>query len=192
MLIVERLIDMRACPRAVKWVAERLDSSPEDLWRGCADGSWLLWIAAALSKMPSPCDNEGLHQLAVLAACDCTRTVLHVVPDGEDLPVRAIGTAEDWARGDATEDDCWAVYADMRQCVWRAHELAPRNAILAAQGTVRAVVCATRAGDARDAGECVAQASPPGTWAAVRAQCADLVRARIPFSAVEAAWSSAC
>lgn len=44
------------------------------------------------------------RRAAVWAACQCARTVLHLVPEGEDRPRLAIETAEAWTRGEATAD----------------------------------------------------------------------------------------
>lgn len=58
--------------------------------------------------------RELLRQLAhadlraaVWGACQCARTVLHCVPEGEMRPGVAIETAEAWVRGRATRDACW-------------------------------------------------------------------------------------
>ena len=57
----------------------------------------MLWL---LGKIPST-DRKIL----VLAACECARQSLHLVPEGEDRPRLAIETAEKWARGEASIEE---------------------------------------------------------------------------------------
>lgn len=59
-----------------------------DAWEGCEDARWMLYEA---------CDAGVDHRLITLAACDCARTVVRLVPGGERRPLRAIEAAEAWA-----------------------------------------------------------------------------------------------
>lgn len=43
------------------------------------------------------------QRAAMWCACKCARTVLHLVPEGEDRPRGAIEVAEEWVRGNATK-----------------------------------------------------------------------------------------
>ena len=47
------------------------------------------------------------RRAAVWCACRCARTVLHLVPEGEHRPKRAIERSEGWARGKTTAEACW-------------------------------------------------------------------------------------
>jgi hypothetical protein len=58
----------------------------------------MLWLIGKLSGKPESNKRKKL----VLAACECARLSLHILPDGEDRPRIAIETAEKWARGEAT------------------------------------------------------------------------------------------
>ena len=87
----DQLKRMSACTDAREWA----ESQPNayTAWRTCPRGDWLMWWLS----------RAGLdRKTLVLAACDCARLVLHLVPDGEDRPRVAIETAEAWARGEAT------------------------------------------------------------------------------------------
>ena len=73
---------------------------------------------ADAEAMLRACERVDRRRL-VLAACACARTVLHLVPAGEDRPRVAIETAERWARGEATLDEvqrareaAWGAYYD--------------------------------------------------------------------------------
>ena len=95
-----KLLDMDACPDAVKWVGRR---GPKTAWRDCKRGDWMLWAAARLGVD---------RKLLVLTACDCAEIALKYVPEGEDRPAKAIATARAWCEGDATIEDCQkAAYA---------------------------------------------------------------------------------
>ena len=74
-----------------------------EAWEPCEDARWMLHAAASV----------GVDRcLVVLAACACARTSLRYVPEGEARPLRAIETAEAWARGEATAEQArTAAYA---------------------------------------------------------------------------------
>ena len=84
----DELIKMNACAEAVKWVGRK---SLKTAWAKCRRADWMLWYAART------CDRK----LVVLAACACVRTALKYVAVGELRPLKAIETAEAWARGKA-------------------------------------------------------------------------------------------
>ena len=66
----------------------------------CLDRRWLTWLAGALMRR-----GHLRREVIVLCACACARTALQHVPSGEDRPLRAIETAEQRARGEATVDE---------------------------------------------------------------------------------------
>jgi len=93
------LARLGACEDAVLWAMQQPD--PEAAWRSCERGDWMLWLTAKLAGPPGDDSRRPL----VLAACECARLVLHLLPVGEDRPRRAIEMAEHWAKGDMTLDD---------------------------------------------------------------------------------------
>lgn len=89
---IEMLRRDDACSEAMAWATET-KGSPQSLWDACERADWLLWLAARVGAD---------RKLVVLAACACARTALPHVRAGELRPLRAIETAEAWARGEAT------------------------------------------------------------------------------------------
>ena len=67
-------------------------------------GPWLTSWGQDAYDMLLASSGVKRHRLA-MAACDCAEAVLHLVPAGEDLPQKAIGTARAWCRGEASIDD---------------------------------------------------------------------------------------
>ena len=90
-----KLSPLGACNNAVAWAATQ--PSATVAWRECKRGDWMLWLCGKLSGEP---ESESRRKL-VLAACACARLSLHHVKASEFRPLRAIETAEAWARGDA-------------------------------------------------------------------------------------------
>ena len=90
-----------ACHEAVEWA--RTQKSATAAWNNCERGDHMLWIAGKLSGDP----DSASRKLVVLAACACARLSLGFVLPGEARPLKAIETAEAWARGRAgvTLDD---------------------------------------------------------------------------------------
>jgi hypothetical protein len=86
----EWLVRHKACAEALEWLGDR---TPQQAWDECPDPRWMLWWLGH-----TPHDRKTL----VLCVCEIARTVLHLVPEGEDRPRIAIETAEAWARGNAT------------------------------------------------------------------------------------------
>jgi len=104
MNLADTLTRIGACREAIRWV-EGLPArtSTKRAWTLCERGDWLEWLVVRL-------DID--RKLAVTARCRIARTVLHLVPAGEDRPRVAIETAEAWVRGDATEEQAHdAAYA---------------------------------------------------------------------------------
>src|SRR5690242_11317253 len=89
------LTRLRACTEAREWAEGK---SIAETWQQCERGDWLLWLCGNMAN------KEGwpTRQQVVLAACACARTALRFVKEGEERPLRAIETAEKWARGEAT------------------------------------------------------------------------------------------
>ncbi len=98
-LFADKLQQIDACDEAIEWVGSR---SAAEAWRDCPRGDWMLWLLARVGA-----DRRRI----VLAACECARTALPYVPEGEDRPRIAIETAEAWARGEATTEQVRAADA---------------------------------------------------------------------------------
>ena len=113
----EKLVDLGACPEAVKWA--RGVATPECAWETCPRGDWLLWVAMKLGVD---------RRLLVRAACACARTSLEFAPTGEDRPRIAIETAEAWSRGEATSAQ---VLAAARAAAYAAYAAYAANAAAA-------------------------------------------------------------
>jgi hypothetical protein len=105
--VVVKICSMGACTSALGWIDDLPDLSPKQLWVSCSEPAWMLWLAGRA--------NVDL-KLLVLIACDCARSVLHLVPDGEHRPRLAIEAAEAWCRGESTREQVlaasWASSAD--------------------------------------------------------------------------------
>jgi hypothetical protein len=98
---IQKLTELNACCEAVEW-SKQFDTSQE-AWENCKRGDWMLWLVGKLSGGPGGDKRKKL----VLAACQCARLSLKYVKEGEERPLKAIETAEGWAKGEAgiTLDD---------------------------------------------------------------------------------------
>ena len=86
----DELADLHPCTDAWEW-ASRHDTI-QAAWDACERGDWMLWYLERCGV-----DRPRL----VLTACACARLGLPHVAAGATRPLRAIETAERWARGDA-------------------------------------------------------------------------------------------
>ena len=83
-----------ACPGGYKWSLQFDDV--KTWWESFDGGDWMLWVCGRLGGEP---ESEARKKL-VLAACKCAREALPFVAEGETRPLKAIETAEGWAKGD--------------------------------------------------------------------------------------------
>ena len=118
---------MGACSDAVEWAQKYKTFA--NAWRYCTRGDWMLWLLGQNAGEPGSDERRPL----VFAACECARLALPYVAKGEKRPLKAIETAEAWARGDAgvTLDDVEkAAYAatDAAYAAYAADEDAARAA----------------------------------------------------------------
>jgi len=100
--------EMGACEDALKW-GNQYNTFPE-AWAGCERGDWMLWLLGRLSGKQESDSRKKL----VLTACQCARLSLPYVKEGELRPLKAIETAEKWARGEdnvTITDVGYAAYA---------------------------------------------------------------------------------
>jgi len=144
-------------------------------WHQCERGDWLLRIAARIRIE---------HRSIVRAACDCARTALRYVPEGEDRPRIAIETTEAWCDGDVTIGQVLSADVNAGTIDVYAADDAAYAAARAASAAVHTAVNAIGAPDAAaDAAEAASAAYGVDYFKTLKHH-ADLVRSRIPCSAV--------
>ena len=157
---IARIRLLRACPEALRWCAQH--ASLAAAWAACERGDWMLWLLGKLAGPPKSDSRKAL----VLAACECARLALPCVSADEERPLKAIETAESWARGEASMDD-------LRAAAYDAAAAAAADAADAAADA--AAYAAYAAADAADAADAAAYAR-----ARTLTQCADIVRKHYP------------
>ena len=187
-----RVLPDNACGNAVEWA--RKQPSAAAAWKSCERGDWMLWLAGKW------CETETERKRLVLAACECARLALPHVKKGELRPLRAIETAEQWARGEngvtlgdvrAARRAAGAAYAAGAAAAYAADAAAAYAADAAAYAAdAAAYAAAAAAADAADAA--AADAADAAAYAAAYAaadaaarksilsQCADIVRGHYP------------
>ena len=69
-------------------------------WKKCKDARKMLRVIGNHTVIDSPD-----HKKLVRTVCEIARTILHLVPKGEDRPRKAIETAEAWCKGQATKEE---------------------------------------------------------------------------------------
>ena len=95
------------------------------------------------------------HRAAVWCACQCARTVLHLIPE-DPRPGKAIETAEAWVRDEATREDCARAAEDVADAVTAADAAADATAESAVYAVSQAVdaayaaICAVTDADAAE------------------------------------------
>jgi hypothetical protein len=162
----DALHDLDACDDAIAW-AEGYDSL-DAAWAACERGDWMLWLAGRVAGPP----GDDTRRPLVLAACACARLALPYIPDGEERPLRAIETAEAWARGDAG-----VTLEQVRFAADDAYDAADT-----ATTTADAAAHASAVSNAADSAYAAAAAAAytVGYRVATLRQCADLVREYYP------------
>ena len=172
---------LRACAEAQAWAKGK---SLSEAWATCERGDWMLWLAGRMAGK----DGWPTRQQVVLAACACARTALDFVPKGELRPLRAIETAERWARGEASLQEVRAD-ADAAYAYAYAYDAAYAAAYAAyAAAYATAAAAADAAYAAHAAASHAADAAYDAAYAArskTLAECADIVRRELKFAALE-------
>ena len=100
--MLDALVKVDACNEARRWVESYRPRAvrARDYWTACERGDWLLWVACALAwTVETWCALRARARLSLVH-----------VPAGEPRPLRAIETAERWARGKATIEEVRAAY----------------------------------------------------------------------------------
>jgi hypothetical protein len=192
---VEILRRKRACNAAVTWASCQV--SGEAAWANCVHGGWMLWLVGTCAAGQ---ESDARRKLT-LAACECARLALKYVAAGELRPLRAIETAEQWARGEAG-----VTIDDVRDAADTAARASARAAYATADASATAAAAAAAAADTTDdsaaAAGAAAAAAAYAAYAAgcaagyaavaqqaVLAECANIVRKHYPdlsFLAAEA------
>ncbi len=178
----DKLIAMNACTEAVEWCGSR---GLVKAWRECPRGDWMLWLAGRI-------DID--RKLLVLATCDCAETALQYVPEGEDRPAKCIQVARNWCEGTASMDDvkaarrdAYAAYAAAAAAAYAYAAAAYAAAYAAAAADADAAAYAAAADAAAyAAADAAADAASANARRKSLKTCANLVRKRIPVSAINA------
>jgi hypothetical protein len=111
--------------------------------------------------------QEGLdhkiisHKELVYAACQVVRAVLHLIPEGENMPRIAIETTERWYRGEATSEEVRQAANAAANAAYAAYYAANAAdaASYAANAATYAVYAAYYAANAADAASYAANAA---------------------------------
>jgi hypothetical protein len=195
--LADRIAHLHPCSDAAKWLAEQ--KTPAPAWKDCQRGDWMMWILGKLSGEP----GSDARKKLVLCACECARLALPHVKAGELRPLKAIETAEAWARGEASLDDVRearkAAYAAAAYAAYAAYAAdaaayaadaaaAAAYAAYAADAYADAAAYAAYAADAAAAAAYAAYAADAAAYAAAAyaarskalATCAEIVRRHYP------------
>jgi hypothetical protein len=149
------------------------DWTAEQAWCECERGDWMIWLAGRLN----------VERVAIVrTACAVARSVLHLVPPGEDRPRLAIEAAEAWcddpspARAEAAEAAAWAAAA-----AWCA-----AGAAWCAAGAAVWAEGAWAAASSRAAARAAVRARAAAAGAAANHRAiADVVRGALPWALLE-------
>ena len=90
---IKKLEKLNPCSAAVDFAKEYKTS--QEAWDACECGDWMLWL---LGKLSGPPESKSRKKL-VWVACKCARLSLRYVQKGERRPLKAIQTAEKYAKG---------------------------------------------------------------------------------------------
>jgi hypothetical protein len=159
--LADRIAHLHPCSDAAKWLAEQ--KTPAPAWKDCQRGDWMMWILGKLSGEP----GSDARKKLVLCACECARLALPHVKAGELRPLKAIETAEAWARGEASLDDV----REARKAAYAADAYA--DAAAYAAYAADAAAYAAYAAYAADAAAAAAYAADAAAAAAYAAYAAD-------------------
>ena len=116
------LKNLGACPDSLEWARTRKTSKAA--WLACPRADWLLWLAPRI----------GIDKnLIILAACDVAESVLHLVPENEERPRKAIETARAFVANKATIEEA---HAAARAAYTASNEAADTSAVNAVDNVV--------------------------------------------------------
>ena len=140
--------DRGACAEARDWLATQTD--PRTAWETCERPDWMIWYARR---------RNVERKVLVRIACDCARTALRFVPEGEDRPRLAIEAAERWTLGEATIDEVRAAAAAAAAVAYAADAAADAAAAAAYAAAYAAIAAAAAAAAAAYVADAVAAAA---------------------------------
>jgi hypothetical protein len=197
---IRRIERLGACEEALEW-CEDYDSF-QKAWQACERGDWMLWL---MGKKTEGRGSEK-RKLLVLASCKCARLALPYVKAEETRPLKAIETAEAWAKDKdgTTLADVWAyaaaaadadAYAATAAAYAAAYAATAANAAaaFAAAYAADAAYYAAEAADANayDADAAAANAAANAADADAYAAYADAYAADADDYAADAAYADA-
>jgi hypothetical protein len=167
--VAQVLKSLHACAVAVEW-SKPYGHRRVKAWNECARGDHLLWL---IGRMDGGEPGSDQRKRLVLCACECARLSLPHVRKGEERPLKAIETAERWARGEAG-----VTLDDVRKAAAAAAAYGG-GAAYAAAAYAYAAAAAAYAYDAAYAAY-AADAAADAARTSVLAKCADIVRKHYP------------
>ena len=92
--VIRFCVSRDACGEGIRWL--RKQSTPDQSWRLCERPDWMIWYAA----------RRGVDRMIIAKiACDCARTALRFVPEGDARPLLCIEATERWIVGEATIEE---------------------------------------------------------------------------------------
>jgi hypothetical protein len=168
---IEALAKLNPCDAGAAWFAAQ--KTPQKAWDACVNPGWMFWL---LKHTPR---DEGDHQKIVLVACGIARTVLYLVPQGEDRPRLAIEAAEAWAANPTAKMAKMAEVAAQAtaRAAWGVQTGQTAHAAWAAAGAAWAASrTATWMAWAMEAEARAAEAA----WRAARKEHCDIIRRHFP------------
>ena len=191
MKFYKKLEKLGACPGAVEW--SKQFTSLQKAWDKCERGHWMLWL------LGMKCNNINQRKMLVFTACQCARLSLKYVKKGEKRPLKAIQTAEKWAKDDSSvmledvQSDAAAyaaAYADAAAAYAAgaaayaagyaaAYAVAAADAAAAADADAAADAAAAAAADAAAAAAYAADAAAAARSKTLK-KCADIIRKYYP------------
>lgn len=157
--------DRGACAEARLWLNTQTD--PRVAWEMCERPDWMIWYARRRDVDP---------KVFVRIACDCARTVLWLVPEGENRPRLAIEVAERRMRGEATIDE-------VRDAAYAAEAAAADATYAAAYAAVYTAEAAAYAAYVVDAAA-EAAAAYAGTREQANIQMCQIIRTHLRYEDV--------
>ena len=169
---ITKMKELNACDEALKDALNYKTS--QELWEKCARGDWMLWLIGKMSGEPGSEKRKNL----VLTACKCARLSLKYAGEGELRPLKAIETAEAWAKDEtgitlkevrASATDATVAAASATDAAYAAYAAAA----YAAYATVAAASATVAAASATTAAAAYARKK-------TLSECADIVRENYP------------
>ena len=170
----KKLEQMNACKEAVEY-AQKF-TSLQKAWDVCGRGDWMLWLIGMKVK------TVKQRKRLVLASCECARLSLKYI--SEKRPLKAIQTAEKWARGEGG-----VTLKDVLSAAYAAYAAAAADdaAAYAAYAAYAAADAADAAADAADAAAYAADAADAAAYAAYAADAAAYAADAAAYAAYAAA-----